>query len=122
MHELSIATSVLHIAEEYAQQEGITRIRSITLRVGELSSVHEQSLRFGFELVTQGTVLEGATLQLEHLPVIIYCPQCQSEKTLLGIQSFRCPDCQSLSGDIRQGRELDVESIEWDDPSLTPSS
>lgn len=39
------------------------------------------------------------------------------EVELPGIQRFRCPHCDTPSGDIRQGRELEIESIEIDVPS-----
>ena len=112
MHELSIANSLVEIATEHAQQHGAIRIEAITLRIGALSCVHQSALEFSFELVTKDTLLEGAQLRFIDVPVSIYCSSCDSEVELPGIQQFRCPLCNTPSGDIRKGRELDVESIE----------
>jgi hydrogenase nickel incorporation protein HypA/HybF len=46
------------------------------------------------------------------LPVVIHCATCQQDRELAGIQSFRCPVCETSSFDLRQGRELEIESLE----------
>ncbi len=112
MHELSIANSLVENAAEHAAQAGAARVTAITLRIGALSCVHESALRFSFELVTKDTLLEGADLKIVEVPVAIFCEECQREVTLPGIQRFRCPVCDTPGADIRQGRELDLESIE----------
>jgi hydrogenase nickel incorporation protein HypA/HybF len=43
--------------------------------------------------------------------VTIWCAACHREVELPGIQSLACPACGTPSGDIRAGRELDLESI-----------
>lgn len=112
MHELSIATSIVEIAEEHTRRQGGRRVVGVTLRIGRLSCVHEDALRYSFDLVTEGTLLAGATLAVIEVPVLIWCPTCQAEVELPGIQRFACPACGHLSGDIRAGRELDIESIQ----------
>ena len=111
MHELSLATSIVEIAGEHVRQQGGGRVTSVTLRIGRLSCVHEDALRSSFELVTEGTPLAGASLVVIEVPVRIWCPACEAEVELPGIQRFACPSCGHLSGDIRAGRELDIESI-----------
>ena len=68
-----------------------------------------------------GTELLGARLEIIDVPVRIWCPDCSAERELPGIQRFACPECGRLSGDIRAGRELDLESIELEpfDPTAT---
>jgi hydrogenase nickel incorporation protein HypA/HybF len=112
MHELSIASCIVDIAWEHARQQGGGRVTGVTLRIGRLSCVHEDALRFSFGLVTEGTPLAGASLAVIEVPVRIWCAVCKAEVELPGIQRFACPVCGHLSGDIRAGRELDVESIQ----------
>ncbi len=112
MHELSIANNLVEIATQHAVQAGASRITSITLKIGALSCVHKDALEFSFELVTENTMLEGAKLIVIDVPVTIFCEPCNREVELAGIQQFRCPKCNSPSGDIRNGKELDIESIE----------
>lgn len=88
------------------------KILSVRLKVGALSGVVEGALQFGYEIATDGTPLAGSQLVVETLPVVIYCKQCDALRPLDGVQSFRCPVCNTPSGDIRQGRELEIESVE----------
>ena len=111
MHELSIAHRLVEIVTEHANQADQIRVQCVTLRIGRLSCVHQDALRFSFDLVAQGTPLEGAELKVVDVPVVIFCPNCDRTVELPGIQNFRCPRCDTLSGDIRQGRELDIETI-----------
>lgn len=112
MHELSIANSLVEIAIEHATAAGADRIQAINLEIGALSCVHQSALQFSFELVTKGTVLEGAQLNITSVPVVIYCQVCDRQVELPGIQQFRCPQCNTASADIRQGKELEMTSIE----------
>ena len=50
------------------------------------------------------------------MPVRIWCPTCENEQDLPGILHLACPSCGTRSGDIRAGRELDIESITLDTP------
>jgi hydrogenase nickel incorporation protein HypA/HybF len=112
MHELSIANNVVEIATEYANTASAEKVSAITLRIGALSCVHKTALEFSFELVAKDTLLEGATLNMIQIPVTIFCKPCGQEVQLPGIQSFRCPICHTPSAEIRQGRELEIDSIE----------
>jgi hydrogenase nickel incorporation protein HypA/HybF len=121
VHELSIASRVVEIASGHCREAGGARAVAVTLRIGRLSCVHDDALRFSFEIVREGTPLAGAELRIIHVPVTIWCAACGCERELPGIQRFACPACGAPSGDIRAGRELDLESIELaDEPALTP--
>ena len=112
MHELSIANSLVEIASEHATNAGAEKIKTITLRIGALSCVHPDALEFSFELITTDTMLEGARLEIIHVPVAVFCVSCNREVELPGFQSLRCPVCDTPCPDIRKGRELDLDSIE----------
>lgn len=112
MHELSIATAVIDEVAKHVAAAGGGRVLAITLRIGRLSCVQEGALRLSFELASADTELSGARLEIIDVPVRIWCPACGAEQELPGVQSLACPECGRLSGDIRAGRELDLESIE----------
>ena len=61
MHELSIAHSILSIAEKSAP-EGKGIITAVSMQIGQLSSIEIDSLRFAFEAIKSNTVLEKATI------------------------------------------------------------
>ena len=112
MHELSIVSSVVDtVTESLAAYPG-ARVKEVRLRVGALASVVRESLEFCYGIATDGTALEGSTLVVNVLPVVMHCVPCGADVELEGVQSFRCPQCGEPCFDLRQGRELEIEAIE----------
>lgn len=120
MHELSIAQSIVEIAEEAASNAGATRVTAVHLRLGALAGVVTSALLFSWELVTHETLLEGASLEIEELPVMVFCPQCKMTVTLPTTQLFRCPVCDTPVSEIVQGRELEIKALEIVDDETIP--
>ncbi|MFZ0745913.1 MAG: hydrogenase maturation nickel metallochaperone HypA [Terracidiphilus sp.] len=115
MHELSIVSSVVDsVIESLAAYPG-ARVKEVRLRVGALSAVVEDSLQFCYGIATEDTPLAGSALVVKILPVVMHCEPCNADVELESLQSFRCPRCGALVGDLRQGRELEIDSIEIED-------
>ncbi len=121
VHELSIAQNLVNIATEAIEAEypagnlPTVRVREVHLRLGQLAGVVEESLQFCYDVVTRETLLEDSRLVIEKLPIVVYCPSCQAEFELPNIQQFRCPYCQTPTGDVRQGKEMELAAIHFDD-------
>ena len=122
MHELSIAASIVEAVTESASAYPGARVKQVRLRVGALASVVEDSLQFCWELATEGSPLAGAALVINTLPVIVHCDACGVDMEIEGVQSFRCPRCGEPAADLRQGRELEIESIEIEEPEPKESA
>jgi hydrogenase nickel incorporation protein HypA/HybF len=112
MHELSIAHSLVELASQSAAEAGAKRVRAVHVRMGMMSGVVRGALEYCYEIATEDTALAGATLTIRELPVKVYCGVCREEVELANVQRFRCPVCDTPSGDIRQGRELEIDFIE----------
>lgn len=112
MHELSIAQSVIETVTEHVSAHGGGRVQGVTLRIGALSGVDAGALRFSFDVATVETLLEGARLEIEEVPAAAYCPACDAERTLAGIQRLRCPVCGAPTPRILRGRELEILEVE----------
>ena len=111
MHEMSIAQSVLDIVLQESRNHKINRVLSVAVKVGELSAVETESLRFCFDFLTKGTPAEGARLDIEEVQVTCRCQECGSKFTVQELV-FTCPSCQSPKVEMLSGRELSVESFE----------
>lgn len=122
VHELSIAQAIVDGVQETVDREKATRVLRVRLRIGQLSGVVPDSLRFCYDLVVAGTCMEASLLEIVELPLVIHCTSCRADRVLNCIQLFACPVCGTPSGDIRQGRELEIESIEIDGPEGAPPS
>jgi hydrogenase nickel incorporation protein HypA/HybF len=115
MHELSIVSSIVESVIETLGAYPGAKVKEVRLRVGALASVVEDSLQFCYELATDGTALEGSKLVVKILPVVAHCDACDQEVEIESLQSFRCPRCGEPVSDLRQGKELEIESIEIDE-------
>jgi hydrogenase nickel incorporation protein HypA/HybF len=111
MHEVGIMENTLAMALKRAADEGAYRIHRLTMRIGPLSGVVPEALEFAFDVLRRGTIAEGATLTVEHVPIICVCSICRIE--------FRpddlfceCPRCHNPSAEVHQGRELELASLE----------
>jgi len=120
VHELSIAESLVGQVEDAVRADGASRVSAVHLRLGALSAVDPDALRFGFDVATRGTLLDGAALVIEPVPAVIYCAACDAEVELLSIQRFACPRCGRPSAELRRGRELLIESVEVLDEAPSP--
>ena len=114
MHELAIADAVVRIACAHAGERRVTKVE---LKVGRLKQVVPDSLEFAFGLVTEGTVLEGAELEIEDVPARVRCRDCGAEGEVDGFP-FGCSSCGSSLVDVVAGEELQVESLELEDNSV----
>jgi hydrogenase nickel incorporation protein HypA/HybF len=112
MHEVSLMEQTLEIAIAQARSQNSTQIHHLKMRVGEVSGVVPEALNFAFDVVTQGTIAEGATLQIEMVPIICHCPQCDRDFPPVDAYIYECPDCGNFSFQIRAGREIELISLE----------
>lgn len=113
MHELSIAVSIVDIAEQEAARRGV-RVQAVHLRLGPLAGVVKEALLSAYELASENTPLAGTTLVVEDVPIVVYCPRCDQRRAL-NSYDFRCPECQTPTPDVVQGRELEIFALELGD-------
>lgn len=114
MHELSIACSIVEMVEESLPSEQ-TRVKKVFLNIGKLSGLVKDALLFSFDIAAQDTKLEGATLEIEEIPVIVHCDKCNVDSELGNPPIFRCKDCGESTANILQGKEMEIVSVEIED-------
>ena len=111
MHELSIALSILELAEEEGERRG-GRVAAVHVKLGRLSGVVKDALVSAFELAREGTQLAQADLVIEEVPLVIHCTACAVDQTPDWAFELRCPVCGALSDEVVSGRELEVHALE----------
>jgi hydrogenase nickel incorporation protein HypA/HybF len=111
MHELSIASSIADIVHRHAAGRRVVRVE---VAIGYLRQAVPSALSFGFELVSMGTPLEGARLEIRQVPVRGLCRHC-GEVVEPEAWPLACPVCSSFELSITGGEELSVEAIEIED-------
>lgn len=113
MHEMSIVSGILRIAEDQARAAGAGVVNAIELDVGDLAGIELDSLQFCFHSARKGTMADQAELVVNQIPALGHCPECGRDVPLefpLGA----CPECGQAVVEAFQGRELRVKSINVD--------
>jgi len=104
---------LITIQDWWEAQPDKPQISHVHLTVGKFTCVEPVSLQFAFEVQTRNTFLESAKLVIQETPLIAYCHRCQQEyQPEIGIK-YACPTCQSPMEDIRSGRELKIDRLEY---------
>lgn len=114
MHELAIASSIVDTVSQEVERKQLGAVIAVGLRIGALTDVVPDALEFGFRAITAGTVLEGARLEIESVPVAGQCDACGETFDVKGLV-FICPSCGSSDTKVTRGQELDIAYIEVDD-------
>lgn len=115
MHELPVTKGMLSVVLEAAERAGARRVRAIDLVIGDLSSIVDDSVQFYFDILSRGTIAEGATLHFRREPAKGLCLDCQYQFKVTPPITPLCPACGSARLRVTGGNEFYVESIEVDD-------
>ena len=111
MHELSLCEGVLQILEEQSLQQGFRRVNTVWLEIGVLSGVEIEAMRFGFDVVTKGSSVEGARLEIIDIPGTAWCMQCMD--TVVIRQRFDlCPQCGGYQLQVTGGEQMRIKELE----------
>lgn len=121
MHELSIAMSIVEMAEEEIKQRCCVQINAVHLRLGALSGVVKEALSSAYEMACEGTPLQGSRLVIAESPVEIMCRSCRARRPVSSVQLFCCAECGTPSSEIVQGRELEVVALEIEEWAQNPA-
>jgi hydrogenase nickel incorporation protein HypA/HybF len=113
MHELAITENILEIALTHAEQANATKISNIYLVIGQFSSVLDESVQFYWDIISEGTIAQGAKLQFKRIVAVLSCNDCGEQFTDSN-NFFECPNCKSNQITILQGEEFFLEAIDID--------
>jgi hydrogenase nickel incorporation protein HypA/HybF len=110
MHELSIAQSIVEMAEEQAKGHEAKVIEEIELEIGALAGIDLHALEFALESCVKGTLLETARIVRHDIPGEGRCGDCE---TVFQINTLfnPCPSCGSYAVKVIRGKELRIKSI-----------
>jgi hydrogenase nickel incorporation protein HypA/HybF len=107
MHELAITQSLV---DAIVDQLGAARVVAVDVQIGKVSGVVPDAVRFCFDLVAEGTSVEGARLRIDEPDGLAACRACGSEFAVPDLVLL-CP-CGSADVELRRGNELLLTSVE----------
>lgn len=111
MHELSIAQALIEQLEAIAADNGVSRVKGVKLDVGLLSGVDHDALQMAFPFAAEGTVAEGAALEITDIEPKAVCGACGKE-SVPEFPFMICGHCGAQDLTVLAGRELVIKSAE----------
>ncbi|MDR3514660.1 MAG: hydrogenase maturation nickel metallochaperone HypA [Azospirillaceae bacterium] len=111
MHEMALCQRIIEIVDETARSQGFSRIVSVRLEIGALSSVEPEAIAFGFDVASRNTAAEGCRLRIDRPPGQAYCIDC-GDSTVIASRSDPCPRCGGYQLLVTGGEELRVMELE----------
>jgi hydrogenase nickel incorporation protein HypA/HybF len=111
MHEMSVATSLIELAESEAAKAGCSRIISVQVKMGSFCGVELEPFSFALEISKKNTMLENARINFQIIPGTGNCRDCGNSFPVVS-QNAKCPECGGNSVIINGGDELKVVSLE----------
>jgi len=116
MHEMTIAASLHESLAEVVERERATAVSRVRVRIGALTCIQEEALRFGFEALAQGTPAEGCELEVISVPARGACDACGWTGEVTDPILFPCPQCGQVPVRMTEGRDLVLESATLETP------
>jgi len=113
MHELSLCRGLLNQIERLAAQHHAQRVSRVVLQIGPLAGVDAKLLQHAFPFAVAGSIAAQANLEIEQLPIRVFCSQCRRESDA-SANRLICAKCGA--GDVRliSGDELLLARLEFD--------
>jgi hydrogenase nickel incorporation protein HypA/HybF len=115
VHEMAIVQDVVKVVVKYAEDNEARQVVTVKLRVGEMRDVVDEWMQRFFDLLSRGTVAEGAKLEIERTPIVFRC-ECgrffaTSLAAIVSDPRVPCPSCSSENTCLYSGREFQIVSI-----------
>lgn len=109
MNELSIVHGLLKDLQDESKKHGVSRVSRVHIRIGSLCTIVPEALTFAFETASEGTVAEGAELNVGVVPARGRCDKCNIEFDLgMDTSMFVCPQCGRTAAELISGREVEI--------------
>ncbi len=110
MHELGIIIEIVKTVENFAKTNGLTKIDTLVLQVGEISTVIPKYIEECYPAAVDGTSMQETKLKIEILSANAMCNPCGKPFPLVNNNGI-CPLCKGKDIEILSGREFLIKEI-----------
>lgn len=112
MHELGVVFYVIDAVKEVAKQNDVEHIHSVTLEIGEVSTVVPELLEDVWKWAVQKhDIMTDCQLKVETLEAVTYCENCEQNYRTVEFGKT-CPHCGSEKTYLIKGNEFNIKEIE----------
>lgn len=110
LHELGVVIEVVKTVERFAKSNNLTKIDTVVLQIGELSSMIPKYIQSCYPMAVDGTSLEDSKLKIEVLPGNALCKGCKKVFNIT-VNKGICPHCESTDWEILSGKEFMIKEV-----------
>lgn len=110
MHELGVVFEVVKTVENFALSNQLTKIDTVVLQIGELSSMIPKYIEACYPAAVDGTLLEESRLKIEIIPGNGLCRECKKVFNIAA-NNGKCPHCESRDWELLSGKEFFVKEV-----------
>ena len=111
MHEMALTQSLIELIEEESRKQGFSHVRVVRVEIGALSSVEVEAMRFCFDAIAHGGLVDGARLDTVIVPGQAWCSDCAKTVAVLN-RLDPCPECGRFHMRITAGGEMRLSELE----------
>jgi len=111
MHEYSIVSSLIDMCEEHVREHKGKKVSKLKLAIGTLSGVEIELLKSSFDTFKEGSVCEGADMEIDRITPKALCVKCNME-FVVDEYNFLCPKCNGGETKLIAGKEMHLMSLE----------
>ena len=113
MHEVYIALGMVDQLTRIAHENNAKKITLIKLKIGKMSGIVTDSLKFAFDAIKlEHPLLLSAEILINEIPLIYKCNDCNKSFETDDIYFPSCSDCKSYNLKLISGEEQDIENVE----------
>jgi hydrogenase nickel incorporation protein HypA/HybF len=113
VHEVSIALGMIDELFRIAKENHAKKISLVKLKIGEMSGIVTDSLKFAFDAVKlEHPLLSEAEIIIEEVPMVYECNDCHVSFNAKDIYFPSCSECGSRNLKLISGQEQHIESVE----------
>jgi hydrogenase nickel incorporation protein HypA/HybF len=104
---------------EEARKHGAKRVKEVSLVIGKLTFLGLEQVRFAYETLTKGTIMEGSNLLIKESDGVVKCNSCGYEGDFkyednpqyhVPVPTLHCPKCGGVVK-IVGGKECIIEKV-----------
>ncbi len=104
---------------EEARKHGAKKVKEVSLAIGKLTFLGLEQVRFAYEVLVKGTIMENSNLLIKECEGVVKCNSCGYEGDLkyednpqyhLPMPTLHCPKCSGIV-EIVGGKECIIESV-----------
>lgn len=115
MHEMSYITRMVNLACEVARDNSAVKVKQIVVDVGQTTGVMPYYMYKYYPEAAKGTIIEGAELVCNEVPVKALCEECDKEYFPSKENRYLCPFCGGKKAHIIEGKDVILKNVVIED-------